>query len=91
MAALHEQGFRIIMATGDNERTASAIAKRLGIDEVRADVLPEDKARIIRELQLQGSKVAMAGDGVNDSPALAQADPNAVLSVELAEQADQGK
>ncbi|MXO50898.1 heavy metal translocating P-type ATPase [Erythrobacter gaetbuli] len=74
LVALHELGFRIIMATGDNERTARAIARRLGIDEVRADVLPEDKARIIRELQDQGSKVAMAGDGVNDAPALAQAD-----------------
>ena len=71
---LHRLGFRIIMATGDNERTAKAVAARLGIDEIRADVLPEDKARIIRELQDQGSKVAMAGDGVNDAPALAQAD-----------------
>jgi len=71
---LHELGFKIIMATGDNERTAKAIAARLGIDEIRADVLPEDKARIIRELQEQGAKVAMAGDGVNDAPALAQAD-----------------
>jgi Cu+-exporting ATPase len=71
---LHQLGFRIIMATGDNERTAKAIAARLGIDEIRADVLPEDKARIIRELQAEGHKVAMAGDGVNDAPALAQAD-----------------
>tara|TARA_R110002110_G_C13465503_1_gene719019 strand:+ start:1989 stop:4301 length:2313 start_codon:yes stop_codon:yes gene_type:complete len=74
LKALHELGFRIIMATGDNERTASAVAARLGIDEIRADVLPEDKARIIKELQDQGRKVAMAGDGVNDAPALAQAD-----------------
>ena len=74
LKALHELGFRIIMATGDNERTAKAMAARLGIDEIRADVLPEDKARIIRELQDQGRKVAMAGDGVNDAPALAQAD-----------------
>ncbi len=74
LKALHELGFRIIMATGDNERTAKAVANRLGIDEIRADVLPEDKARIIRELQEQGRKVAMAGDGVNDAPALAQAD-----------------
>ena len=74
LMALHELGFRIIMATGDNERTAKAVAARLGIDEIRADVLPEDKARIIRELQDQGRKVAMAGDGVNDAPALAQAD-----------------
>ncbi len=74
LKALHELGFRIIMATGDNERTAKAVAGRLGIDEIRADVLPEDKARIIKELQDQGLKVAMAGDGVNDAPALAQAD-----------------
>ncbi|MBM2323782.1 copper-translocating P-type ATPase [Marivita cryptomonadis] len=71
---LHELGFRVIMATGDNERTANAIGARLGIDEIRADVLPEDKARIIRELQEAGHRVAMAGDGVNDAPALAQAD-----------------
>src|SRR3546814_17642180 len=58
----------------DNERTARAVAARLGIDEIRADVLPEDKARIIEELQKEGRKVAMAGDGVNDAPALAQAD-----------------
>ncbi len=58
---LHQLGFRIIMATGDNERTAKAVAARLGIDEIRADVLPEDKANIIKELQEQGHKVAMAG------------------------------
>ncbi|KUO51996.1 MAG: ATPase P [Sphingomonadales bacterium BRH_c42] len=74
LKALHGLGFRIIMATGDNERTARAVAARLGIDEIRADVLPEDKARIIQELQKEGRKVAMAGDGVNDAPALAQAD-----------------
>ena len=74
LKALHDLGFRIIMATGDNERTAKAIGARLGIDEIRADVLPEDKARIVRELQAEGRKVAMAGDGVNDAPALAQAD-----------------
>jgi Cu+-exporting ATPase len=74
LTALHELGFRIVMATGDNERTAKAVAGRLGIDEIRAEVLPQDKARIIRELQASGAKVAMAGDGVNDAPALAQAD-----------------
>ncbi len=74
LKALHAQGFRVIMATGDNERTAKAVAGRLGIDEIRADVMPEDKARIVKELQAAGHKVAMAGDGVNDAPALAQAD-----------------
>jgi P-type Cu+ transporter len=74
LKALHALGFRIIMATGDNERTARAVAGKLGIDEIRADVLPEDKARIIKDLQAEGRKVAMAGDGVNDAPALAQAD-----------------
>ena len=74
LKALHAEGLKIIMATGDNERTARAVAGRLGIDEIRADVLPADKARIIKELQAKGHKVAMAGDGVNDAPALAQAD-----------------
>ena len=74
LKALHAEGFRIVMATGDNERTAQAVASKLGIDEIRADVLPEDKARIIKELQAEGRKIAMAGDGVNDAPALAQAD-----------------
>ncbi len=74
LKALHGLGFRIIMATGDNARTAKAIGARLGIDEIRADVLPADKAEIIRDLQARGYKVAMAGDGVNDAPALAQAD-----------------
>ncbi|OHC56244.1 MAG: copper-translocating P-type ATPase [Rhodobacterales bacterium RIFCSPHIGHO2_02_FULL_62_130] len=74
LKALHDLGLRIIMATGDNERTARAVAARLGIDEIRADVLPQDKARIIAELQAAGHRVAMAGDGVNDAPALAQAD-----------------
>jgi len=71
---LHAQGFRIVMVTGDNARTAKAVAGRLGIDEIRADVLPQDKARIVQDLQTEGRQVAMAGDGVNDAPALAQAD-----------------
>lgn len=72
--ALHESGLRIIMATGDNERTARAVAARLGIDEVRADMMPESKKALIDELHAKGAGVAMAGDGVNDAPALAAAD-----------------
>lgn len=71
--ALHKAGLKIIMATGDNERTAQAVARKLGIDEVRADVLPEDKKNLVDDLQAQGKVVAMAGDGVNDAPALAAA------------------
>ncbi len=71
---LHREGLKLIMVTGDNQATAEAVAKKLRIDEVRAGVLPEDKGRIIRELQAKGRRVAMAGDGVNDAPALAQAD-----------------
>nr|WP_277346431.1 heavy metal translocating P-type ATPase [Sneathiella chungangensis] len=72
--ALHELGIKIIMATGDNERTAKAVASRLGIDDVRADVLPADKKALIEELRETGHRIAMAGDGVNDAPALAAAD-----------------
>jgi P-type Cu+ transporter len=72
--ALHDTGLRIIMATGDNERTARAVASQLGIDEVRADMLPDGKQQLIEELRAKGAKVAMAGDGVNDAPALAAAD-----------------
>ncbi len=71
---LHAQGIRVIMATGDNRRTAEAVAARLGIDEVRAGVLPEDKKNLVDELRAAGARVAMAGDGVNDAPALAAAD-----------------
>jgi len=71
---LHEAGVQTVMLTGDNKRTADAVAKQLGMDTVIADVLPEDKANHVKELQLQGRKVAMVGDGVNDAPALAQAD-----------------
>ena len=74
ISALHAQGLRIIMATGDNERTAKAVAGPLGIDEVRAGVLPDDKRALIVALRAEGRKVAMAGDGVNDAPALAAAD-----------------
>ncbi len=72
--SLHAEGLKIIMATGDNARTAQAVADKLGIDEVRADMMPEDKAALIMELQQSGAKIAMAGDGVNDAPALARAD-----------------
>ncbi len=71
--ALHAAGLRVIMLTGDARATAAAIGRELGIDEIHADVLPEDKNRIVRELQAAGAVVAMAGDGVNDAPALAQA------------------
>ena len=74
IAALHEAGLKIIMATGDNETTARAVADQLGIDEVRAGVLPEDKKTLVDELHKAGHKVAMAGDGVNDAPALAAAE-----------------
>jgi Cu+-exporting ATPase len=72
--ALHESGLKIIMATGDNERTAKAVAAKLGIDEVRADMMPERKKALIDELRVRGASIAMAGDGVNDAPALAAAD-----------------
>ena len=71
---LRDSGLKIVMATGDNERTARAVAAALGIDDVRADLLPDGKSTLIAELQAEGRKVAMAGDGVNDAPALAQAD-----------------
>ncbi|RWM19910.1 MAG: heavy metal translocating P-type ATPase [Mesorhizobium sp.] len=72
--ALHDRGLRIIMATGDNERTAKAIAGKLGIDEVRAGLLPDEKGALVEQLRAGGAGVAMAGDGVNDAPALAGAD-----------------
>ncbi|MGB5490599.1 MAG: copper-translocating P-type ATPase [Woeseiaceae bacterium] len=71
---LHRAGLRVVMLTGDSAATAEAVARSIGIDEVHADVSPEDKSRIVRELQANGSIVAMAGDGINDAPALAQAD-----------------
>jgi Cu2+-exporting ATPase len=73
IAQLHRAGLRIVMLTGDNAVTATAVAKQLGIDEVEAEVLPEEKFRHIQQLQQQGRIVAMAGDGINDAPALAQA------------------
>lgn len=74
LALLREDNVRIVMLTGDNEVTAKAIGRKLGIEEIHADVLPEDKNRIIKEFRSEGTVVAMAGDGINDAPALAQAD-----------------
>jgi P-type Cu+ transporter len=74
LKALHEAGLRIVMVTGDSRRTAEAVARKLGIDQVEAEVLPDQKRSIVMTMQSQGHRVAMAGDGVNDAPALAQAD-----------------
>ncbi|MDQ8204745.1 copper-translocating P-type ATPase [Pelagicoccus sp. SDUM812003] len=72
--SLHKLGISVVMCTGDNPRTAKAVASELGIDTVHAEVSPEDKQRIVTELQAKGYRVAMAGDGINDAPALAAAD-----------------
>jgi Cu+-exporting ATPase len=74
IAALHAAGLRIVMLTGDNATTAQAVARTLGIDEVHADVSPADKAAVVNRLKAEGRRVAMAGDGINDAPALAAAD-----------------
>jgi P-type Cu+ transporter len=74
LAALAAEGVRVVMVTGDNETTARAVARRLGIAEVRADVLPQGKGEVVKALRAEGRVVAMAGDGVNDAPALAAAD-----------------
>ncbi len=72
--ALHDAGIRVVMATGDAERVARNVGTELGVDEIRAELMPEDKVEIVRELQSRGHTVAMVGDGVNDTPALALAD-----------------
>jgi Cu+-exporting ATPase len=74
LAGLKEEGVRVVMLTGDNRTTAETVARRLGITEVEAEVLPEDKQRIVERLKAEGRRVAMAGDGVNDAPALAAAE-----------------
>jgi P-type E1-E2 ATPase len=74
MAELTAEGIRVVMLTGDNRTTATAVARRLGIAEIQAEVLPEDKQRIVERLKTEGRRVAMAGDGVNDAPALAAAE-----------------
>ncbi|MGB5251131.1 MAG: HAD-IC family P-type ATPase, partial [Sedimenticolaceae bacterium] len=73
IAALHDDGIQVVMLTGDNHTTAEAVADQLGIDRVEAEILPDQKAEVVRQLQAEGHTVAMAGDGINDAPALAQA------------------
>jgi P-type Cu+ transporter len=77
---LHHQGIRIVMLTGDNRGTAEAVGRKLGIDDVRAGILPNGKSAIVKQLQAEGHVVAMAGDGVNDAPALAQSDVGIAMS-----------
>lgn len=74
LKALNHEGIRVVMVSGDNETTVNAVAKRMGITEVQANILPEGKAAVVKRLQESGERVAMAGDGISDAPGLAQAD-----------------
>ena len=74
VAALHQMGKEVIMLTGDNDQTAQAIAQKVGIKRVISQVLPQEKSRVISDLQVEGKSVIMVGDGINDAPALATAD-----------------
>jgi Cu+-exporting ATPase len=80
VAALKTEGIRVVMMTGDNRTTALAVARRVGIDEIEAEVLPEDKAAVVKRLRGEGRSVAMAGDGVNDAPALAAAEVGVAMA-----------
>ena len=80
LRSLHEEGLRVIMATGDSARAAAAVGKKLGLDEVIGDMSPEGKKDLVDRLRFEGRSVAMAGDGVNDAPALAAADVGVAMS-----------